>query len=74
MCNATWPDAAVDAIKTLMDSLIELSLIHISEPTHAARESECISHYLAFVQLKADQALDKAGKIIMADVQEVHHA
>ena len=30
--------------------------------------------FAAFVQLKADQALDKAGKIIMADVQEVHHA
>nr|WP_249827110.1 host cell division inhibitor Icd-like protein [Escherichia coli] len=74
MCNATWPDAAVDAIKTLMDSLIEISAIAGVAHKHAARESECISHYLAFVQLKADQALDKAGKIIMADVQEVHHA
>ncbi|GDJ38916.1 hypothetical protein BvCmsKSNP075_01684 [Escherichia coli] len=71
MCNATWPDAAVDAIKTLMDSLIEISAIAGVAHKHAARESECISHYLAFVQLKADQALDKAGKIIMADVQEV---
>lgn len=74
MCNATWPDAAVDAIKTLMDSLIEISAIAGVAHKHAARESECIFHYLAFVQLKADQALDKAGKIIMADVQEVHHA
>ncbi len=48
--------------------------VHVAADKHAARESECISHYLAFVQLKADQALDKAGKIIMADVQEVHHA
>ncbi|EFM5743927.1 hypothetical protein HJZ45_004911 [Escherichia coli] len=74
MCNATWPDAAVDAIKTLMDSLIEISAIAGVAHKHAARESECIFHYLALVQLKADQALDKAGKIIMADVQEVHHA
>ncbi|HFL4726023.1 TPA: hypothetical protein ACG33J_003093 [Escherichia coli] len=64
----------LDAIKTLMDSLIEISAIAGVAHKHAARESECISHYLAFVQLKADQALDKAGKIIMADVQEVHHA
>ncbi len=74
MCNATCPDAAADAIKTLMDSLIEISAIAGVAHKHAARESECISHYLAFVQQKADQALDKAGKIIMADVQEVHHA
>lgn len=59
MCNATWPDAAVDAIKTLMDSLIEISAIAGVAHKHAARESECISHYLAFVQLKADQALDQ---------------
>lgn len=73
MCNKTTPDAAA-ALTTLMHALIDISVIADRAHKHAARESECIFHYLAFVQLKADQALDKAGKIIMADVQEVHHA
>ncbi len=73
MCNKTTPDAAAAALTTLMHALIDISVIADREHKHAARESECIFH-LAFVQLKADQALDKAGKIIMADVQEVHHA
>lgn len=74
MCNKTTPDAAASALTTLMHALIDISVIADRAHKHAAKESECIFHYLAFVQLKADQALDKAGKIIMADVQEVHHA
>ena len=74
MCNKTTPDAAAAALTTLMHALIDISVIADRAHKHAARESECIFHYLAFVQLKADQALDKAGKIIMADVQEVHYA
>ncbi|ENJ8671745.1 hypothetical protein AB2A78_001791 [Escherichia coli] len=74
MCNKTTPDAAAAALTTLMHALIDISVIADRAYKHAARESECIFHYLTFVQLKADQALDKAGKIIMADVQEVHHA
>lgn len=72
--HKTTPDAAAAALTTLMHALIDISVIADRAHKHAARESECIFHYLAFVQLKADQALDKAGKIIMADVQEVHHA
>ncbi|HGV6843809.1 TPA: hypothetical protein M2Q60_RS17555 [Escherichia coli] len=74
MCNKTTPDAAAATLTTLMHALIDISVIADRAHKHAARESECIFHYLTFVQLKADQALDKAGKIIMADVQEVHHA
>lgn len=52
MCNKTTPDAAAAALTTLMHALIDISVIADRAHKHAARESECIFHYLAFVQLK----------------------
>ncbi|HGT5745760.1 TPA: hypothetical protein ACM4DE_000102 [Escherichia coli] len=77
MCNNTRPDAA-EAIKTLMHALIDISCTAATAEKHITREPEytgaIIPHSLAYVQLSADMALDEAGKILTADIQEAHHA
>ncbi|EFH4662584.1 hypothetical protein F9551_02390 [Escherichia coli] len=78
MCNNTRPDAAAEAIRTLMHALINISVIADMAHKHATSETEYagafVPHSLAVMQLSADMALDEASKIIMADTEEVHHA
>ena len=76
MCNNTRPDAAAEAIKTLIDALIDISVIADKAHKHATSETEYagtfVPHSLAVMQISADQALETASKMLMADVQEVH--
>lgn len=78
MCNNTRPDAAAEAIKTLTRALIDISIMADKAHKYATSETEYagafVPHSLAVMQLSADMALSEASKIIMADVQEVHHA
>lgn len=78
MCNNHRPDAAAEAIKTLMHALIDISCMAATAEKHITRETEytgaIIPHSLAYAQLTADMALDEAGKILTADIQGVRHA
>ncbi|EIY9966899.1 hypothetical protein MNO05_001229 [Escherichia coli] len=78
MCNNTCPDAAAEAIKTLIDALIDISVIADREHKHATSETEYagafVPHSLAVMQFSADMALNEAGKILTADIQGAHHA
>ncbi|EHN2682571.1 hypothetical protein KIO87_005269 [Escherichia coli] len=77
MCNNPRPDAAAEAIKTLMDALIDISVIADMAHKHATSETEYagafVPHSLAVMQLSADMALNEAGKILTADIQRVRH-
>ncbi len=70
MCNKNTPDAAAEAIRTLMHALIDISVIADRAHKHATSETEYagafVPHSLAVMQLSADMALNEAGKIIMA--------
>ncbi|HHY1949551.1 TPA: hypothetical protein ACV2AG_002931 [Escherichia coli] len=78
MCNNTRPDAAAEAIKTLMHALIDISVIADRAHKHAPSETEYagafVRHSLAVMQLSADTAMNEAGKILTADIQGAHHA
>ncbi|TXQ21511.1 hypothetical protein FV292_00400 [Escherichia coli] len=78
MCNNTCPDAAAEAIKTLIDALIDISVITDRAHKHATSETEYagafVPHSLAVMQFSADMALNEAGKILTADIQGAHHA
>ncbi|EFO4091001.1 hypothetical protein LJT62_001375 [Escherichia coli] len=78
MCNNTCPDAAAEAIKTLIDALIDISVIVDRAHKHATSETEYagafVPHSLAVMQFSADMALNEAGKILTADIQGAHHA
>ncbi|ROJ66827.1 hypothetical protein BFD37_23320 [Escherichia coli] len=78
MCNNTRPDAAAEAIKTLIDALIDISVIADRAHKHATSETEYtrafVPRSLAVMQFSADMALNEAGKILTADIQEAHHA
>ncbi|MBB7231107.1 hypothetical protein HEN31_024735 [Escherichia coli] len=78
MCNKNTPDAAAEAIKTLMHALIDISVIAVKAHKHATSETEYagafVPHSLAVMQFSADMALNEAGKILTADIQEAHHA
>ncbi|HAY4288261.1 TPA: hypothetical protein JZ872_001900 [Escherichia coli] len=78
MCNNHRPDAAAKAIRTLMHALIDISCTAATAEKHITREPEytgaIIPHSLAYAQLTADMALNEAGKILTADIQEAHHA
>ena len=78
MCNNTRPDAAAEAIKTLIDALIDISVIADRAHKHATSETEYagafVPHLLAVMQFSADMALNEEGKILTADIQGVHHA
>ncbi|HBC0733520.1 TPA: hypothetical protein ISC47_000005 [Escherichia coli] len=69
MCNNTRPDAAAEAIKTLMHALIDISVIADKAHKHATSETEYagafVPHSLA--------VLNEASKIIMADMEVVSH-
>ncbi|MEB7339193.1 hypothetical protein NEN52_17060 [Escherichia coli] len=76
MCNNHYSDTTVTVIKTLMDALIDISVIADRAHKHATSETEYagtfVPHSLAVMQISADQVLETASKMLMADVQEVH--
>ncbi|EEU9456717.1 hypothetical protein LJK56_004813 [Escherichia coli] len=76
MCNNHYSETAATAIKTLMDALIDISVIADRAHKHATSETEYagafVPHSLAVMQISSDRALETASKMIMADVQEVH--
>ncbi|MCT6063759.1 hypothetical protein MTQ84_02915 [Escherichia coli] len=76
MRNNTRPDTTVVVIRTLMDALIEISVIADMAHKHATSETEYagafVPHSLAVMQISADQALETASKMLMADVREVY--
>lgn len=73
MCNNTRPDAAAEAIKTLMHALIDISYTAATAEKHITREPEytgaIIPHSLAYAQLTADMALNEARAILIADCE-----
>ncbi|EMK8760294.1 hypothetical protein V9S31_000213 [Escherichia coli] len=73
MCNNTRPDAAAEAIRTLMDALIDISFTAATAEKHITREPEytgaIIPHSLAYAQLTADMALNEAKAILIADCE-----
>ncbi|EFK1742655.1 hypothetical protein AW119_26910 [Escherichia coli] len=75
MHNNTRPDTTVAVIRTLMDALIEISVIADMAHKHATSETEYagafVPHSLAVMQISSDQALETASKMLMADVREV---
>ncbi|ENH4608902.1 hypothetical protein ABV603_005729, partial [Escherichia coli] len=73
MCNKTTPDAAAEAIKTLMHALIDISVIADRAHKHATSETEYagafVPHSLAVMQFSADMALNEAKAILIADCE-----
>ncbi|EER4583119.1 hypothetical protein DMQ38_004742 [Escherichia coli] len=73
MCNKTTPDAAAEAIKTLMHALIDISVIADRAHKHVTSETEYagafVHHSLAVMQLSADMALNEAKAILIADCE-----
>ncbi|CUA15702.1 TPA: hypothetical protein OT816_004688 [Escherichia coli] len=73
MCNKNTPDAAGEAIRTLMDALIDISCTAATAEKHITREPEytgaIIPHSLAYVQLTADMALNEAKAILIVDCE-----
>ncbi|EMV3771480.1 hypothetical protein AACJ51_002842 [Escherichia coli] len=73
MCNNTRPDAAAEAIKTLIDALIDISVIADKAHKYATSETEYagafVPHSLAVMQLSADMALNEAKAILIADCE-----
>ncbi|WP_348919641.1 hypothetical protein [Escherichia coli] len=73
MCNNTRPDAAAEAIKTLIDALIDISVIADRAHKHATSETEYagafVPHSLAVMQLSADMALNEAKAILITDCE-----
>lgn len=73
MCNKSTPDAAAEAIKTLMHALIDISCTAATAEKHITREPEytgaIIPHSLAYAQLTADMALNEARAILIADCE-----
>ncbi|EEZ7510371.1 hypothetical protein C8020_001193 [Escherichia coli] len=73
MCNNPRPDAAAEAIKTLMHALIDISCTAATAEKHITRETEytgaIIPHSLAYAQITADMALNEAKAILIADCE-----
>ncbi|UZQ13397.1 hypothetical protein OF870_10660 [Escherichia coli] len=73
MCNNIRPDAAAEAIKTLMHALIDISVIADRAHKHATSETEYagafVPHSLAVMQLSADMALNEAKAILITDCE-----
>ena len=71
MHNKTTPDAAAEAIKTLMHALIDISVIADRAHKHATSETEYagafVPHSLAVMQFSADTALNEAKAILIDD-------
>lgn len=73
MCNNPRPDAAAEAIRTLMHALIDISCTAATAEKHITIEPEytgaIIPHSLAYAQLTADMALNEAKAILIADCE-----
>ncbi|WP_447355159.1 hypothetical protein [Escherichia coli] len=73
MCNNIRPDAAAEAIITLMHALIDISCTAATVEKHITREPEytgaIIPHSLAVMQLSADMAMNEAKAILIADCE-----
>lgn len=73
MCNKNTPDAAGEAIRTLMNALVDISVIADKAHKHATSETEYagafVPHSLAVMQLSADMALNEAKAILIADCE-----
>ncbi|MDM8926031.1 hypothetical protein QU862_23915 [Escherichia coli] len=73
MCNNIRPDAAAEAIITLMHALIDISCAAATAEKHITRDPEytgaIIPHSLAYAQLTADMALNEAKAILIADCE-----
>ncbi|EOQ8893462.1 hypothetical protein K5B25_RS20730, partial [Escherichia coli] len=73
MHNKTTPDAAAEAIKTLMHALIDISVIADRAHKHATSETEYagafVPHSLAVMQFSADMALNEAKTILITDCE-----
>ncbi|EFB9905889.1 hypothetical protein CV514_000087 [Escherichia coli] len=73
MCNNPRPDAAAEAIRTLMHALIDISCTAATAEKHITIEPEytgaIIPHSLAYAQLTADMALNEARAILIADCE-----
>ncbi|EMK9912570.1 hypothetical protein ACMB88_004849 [Escherichia coli] len=73
MHNKTTPDAAAEAIKTLMHALIDISVIADRAHKHATSETEYagafVPHSLAVMQFSADTALNEAKAILITDCE-----
>lgn len=73
MCNNIRPDAAAEAIITLMHALIDISVIADRAHKHATSETEYagafVPHSLAVMQFSADTALNEAKAILIADCE-----
>ncbi|MCZ5152736.1 hypothetical protein O5852_17365 [Escherichia coli] len=73
MCNNTRPDAAAEAIKTLMRALIDISVIADKAHKYATSETEYagafVPHSLAVMRLSADMALNEVRAILIADCE-----
>lgn len=73
MCNNTRPDAAAEAIRTLMNALVDISVIADKVHKHATSETEYagafVPHSLAVMQFSADMALNEAKAILIADCE-----
>ncbi len=71
MFSNNTPDAAAEAIRTLMHALIDISVIADKAHKHATSETEYagafVPHSLAVMQLSADMALNEAKAILIAD-------
>ncbi|HAX5210505.1 TPA: hypothetical protein JZG45_005494, partial [Escherichia coli] len=67
------PDAAAEAIRTLMHALIDISVIADKAHKHATSETEYVGAFvpysLAVMQLGADMALNEAKAILIADCE-----
>ena len=73
MCNNPRSDATAEAIKTLIDALIDISVIADRAHKHATSETEYagafVPHSLAVMQFSADMALNEARAILIADCE-----
>lgn len=69
MCNNPRPDAAAEAIRTLMHALIDISCTAATAEKHITREPEytgaIIPHSLAYAQL----TVNEAKAILIADCE-----
>lgn len=72
MCNKNTPDAAAKALTTLMHALIDIN--YTAGLAKNKKDAVFTSGVLESIQIIAEHALNKSQNILIADVQEVHHA
>lgn len=67
MCNNTRPDAAAEAIKTLMLALIDIN--YTAGLAKNKKDAVFTSSALASIQIIAEHALNKSKNILVADCE-----